>query len=209
LSRAAAVRVAAAIVALVAAVGLSLQAIDVHSRAGDVGATLWILARYFTVTTNLLVFIVFAGLVFRRPWMPSPRVVAGTALSILLVGIVYAFVLRGIDTFFGVWRLDDLLVHLITPILGPLFWLTLTPKGCLRWRDPLLWGLYPLAYLVYALVRGAAEARYAYPFIDVASLGATRVGINSIAIAVGFIGVGLVWVAVDRAWGRQDAAARN
>lgn len=51
---------------------------------------------YFTVTTNLLIAIVFIGIaarsaVFERPWL-----VGGTLLNILLAGTVYALLLRGL-----------------------------------------------------------------------------------------------------------------
>ena len=197
------VRVAAAALALIAAVGLWLEAMIVHEAAGSTLGTLWILLRYFTTTTNAFVVLVFAVLALGRPPVVTPRIVAGTALSILLVGIVNAVLLRGIGRLFGPWRLDDVLVHAATPVLVPLFWLLATPKGHLRARDPFVWGLYPLAYLAYALGRGAWEGRYAYPFIDVARLGWARVGVTAGAIALGFIAVGGLWVAVDGAWPRD------
>ena len=195
----AASRAAAAAIALVAAIGLGLEAAIVHARAGSLEGTLWVLLRYFTTTTNALVVIVFVTRAAGSD-AASPRAVAGTALSILLVGIVNAVLLRGLGRLFNPWRLDDFIVHAVTPVLVPLFWLLATPKGHLRWRDPVIWAAYPLAYLVYALARGAAEGRYAYPFLDVVRLGAGGVGVNALAIALGFVAVGFAWVGIDRAW---------
>lgn len=196
-----AARAGAALVAATAAAGLALQIRDVYQFTGAIGPTLWLMARYFTVTTGLIVLVVFvttaaAGLA--RPWL-----VAGTALSTLLVGIVNALLLRGPSRLFAYWRPDDLLLHVGLPVLVPLFWMVATPKGALRLRDPFLWGLYPLSYLAYALVRGGTEGRYAYPFIDVARFGWPHVAIMAAIISAGFIGVGLLWVVVDRAWPRE------
>ncbi len=60
------------------------------------------------------------------------------------------------------------------------------------------WSLYPLAYFSYALARGGIEAKYAYPFIDVAQLGLAVVVLNAAAIAGLFVLAGFALVALDR-----------
>ena len=54
----------------------------------------------------------------------------------------------------------------------------------------------PIAYLVYALVRGAIDGKYPYPFIDVGNLGWLQTALNAGGIALGFIiaGLALVWI---------------
>ena len=91
----------------------------------------------------------------------------------------------------------------MTPILVPLFWLAFTRKGMLAARDPLLWALYPLAYLVYSLVRGAVEGSYPYPFIDVTRLGWARTSLNAALIALAFLLAGWALVWMDGRLGRR------
>src|SRR5690606_33471008 len=78
------------------------------------------------------------------------------------------------------------------------------PKGSFRAADPLLWALIPLAYLVFALVFGglggefAPGRSYPYPFLGVATLGAAGVAAWVAGLTVALIGVGYVFVAIDR-----------
>ena len=188
-------RLAAALVALVAWVALAVQLDASFGLAESLGEALWAMLRYFTVLTNLLVAVVmsFIALGVRVP----PFVTGGTTLSIVLVGVVFFLLLRGLLELSGGAALADLLMHKVTPVLVPLWWLAFADKGGLRRRDCLLWALYPLAYFGYALVRGKAEGRYAYPFIDVASLGGAAVALNGLLIALGFVIAGLALVALD------------
>ncbi len=77
-----------------------------------------------------------------------------------------------------------------------LWWLLFAPRAKLRWSAALWWCTYPLAYLAYALVRGATDGKYPYHFIDVAELGWLQTALNAGGIAVGFIigGLALVWI---------------
>jgi hypothetical protein len=122
--------------------------------------------------------------------------VAGTTLSILLVGVIYFLLLHGLVELSGGSRLANLLLHFATPILVPLFWIIFTPKGQLGRQHPLFWAIYPLAYLIYALGRGGATGIYPYPFINVARIGWAQTVFNSFAIGVSFLacGYGIVWL---------------
>lgn len=189
-------RLAAAVVALAAWVGLAIQFDATFGTTGSVGETLWILLRFFTVLTNLAVALLFSAIALGIDAPPS--LLAGVTLAIVLVGVIYMLLLRGLLELSGGALLADAILHKLVPLLVPLYWLAFAAKGQLRWRDPLIWSLFPLAYLGYALVRGSAEGRYAYPFIDVADLGGTQVAINAVFIALGFIAFGLAVVALDR-----------
>ena len=188
-------RVVAALIAVATWVGLIVQ-FDAsltltHSPAGALSAML----RYFRVITNILVAIVFT-LIAISTLRISPSLMGCTVLAIMLVGIIYALLLRGLIELSGGAKLADLLLHSVTPLLVPLFWLVFTPKGGLRWRDPLVWMLMPLAYFIYALLRAQIEGIYAYPFMNAAEIGWTRTMLNAVVLAAGFLiaGNALVWL---------------
>ncbi|MBU0868631.1 MAG: Pr6Pr family membrane protein, partial [Alphaproteobacteria bacterium] len=189
-------RMAAAIVALVALAGLVVQFAATLDQTGSVAGTLWTLLRYFTVLTNLLVALAFGWVAIGG--RPHPRRLAGVMLAILLVGIVYGLLLRGLLTLSGGALLADTLLHKVTPVLVPLWWIAFAVRGQLRWRDPWGWALFPALYLPYALLRGMAEGRYAYPFIDVAKIGIGTVLVNAVLIAMGFVAAGHALVWIDR-----------
>ncbi len=183
-------RLAAALIALVAWVGLGVQfRASLAMTGGDPVDTAWVMLRYFTVITNLAVAITMSLVALGR--RISPAMLGGVTLAIMLVGVVYVTLLRGLLELSGGAKLADSLMHYATPALVPLWWLMFAPKGKLAWRDPAIWSLFPLVYFPYALARGAYEGVYAYPFINVAKLGWTQVGINAVVIAGGFLVVAL------------------
>ncbi|HUD92503.1 Pr6Pr family membrane protein [Sphingobium sp.] len=187
-------RIAAGIVALTALAGLAIQYEATFAQTGSVAGTLWILLRFFTILTNGAVALTFAAVALGRP--VTPRWIGGVLLAILLVGIIYGLLLRGLLSLSGGALLADMLLHKVTPLLVPLWWLAFAPKRRLGRRDPFIWALFPALYLPYALLRGVTEGIYAYPFINVAKLGMEQVLVNALLIAIGFViaGSGLVWI---------------
>jgi len=191
-------RWSAASIAAVAWLGLAVQFETSFLRVGSVAGTVWVMLRFFTVIANLCSAILFTGVAWRPGSFAKPFAIAGAAAFMLLVGITYAMMLRGLIELSGGAKLADFLLHTVTPIMVPLFWLLFVPKGRLRWRDPLLWAILPLLYLPYALARGMAEGSYAYPFIDLARIGWRLVAFNALGLLAAFVSVGLVMVALDR-----------
>ena len=188
-------RAAAALVAMICWVGLAVQFSATSGNQHDVLATSWILLRYFTVITNLLV----AGIM---TWVAiggrvRPALLGGITIAILLVGVVYMTLLRGLIDLSGGALLADTLLHKVSPIAMTLWWLLFAPRQALRWSDALWWAVYPLAYFAYALVRGHYEHKYPYPFMDVGKLGGLQTAINAGGIALGFMGAGLALVWLD------------
>jgi hypothetical protein len=196
----------AALIALVAWAGLALQFQSSLVEVGSLGATAWILLRFFTVITNLVVAIVFTGVALGRARFAAPRLLGGVCLAIMLVGVVYNLLLRGLAQLSGGAWVADLLMHQVTPVACVLFWLAFAPKGGFRGRDPLVWALFPLAYFVYALARGSVEGIYAYPFLDVGRIGWTHTLVNGAAIAAGFILTGYLMVWLDGRLARRAVA---
>ena len=194
-------RFAAALIALVAWIGLGVQyQASFAMTGGDPVQTAWVMLRYFTILTNLVVAIVMSLIALGR--RVSSATLGGVTLAIMLVGVVYVTLLRGLLDLSGGAKLADTLMHYATPVLVPLWWLMFAPKGKLEWRDPAIWSLFPLAYFPYALARGAYEGIYAYPFINVTKIGWTQVGINAVMIAGGFLVAGNLVVALDGLLGR-------
>ncbi|RYM12908.1 Pr6Pr family membrane protein [Sphingobium cupriresistens] len=189
-------RAGAGIVALVAIAGLAVQFDATLAQTGSVGETLWTLIRFFTVLANILVAGTLAAVAISV--RVSPRLVGGMLLAILLVGIVYGLLLRGLLSLSGGALLADTLLHKVTPLITPLWWIAFARKGRLGWRDPWVWAIFPALYLPYALLRGMMEGSYAYPFINVAKLGIGQVALNATLMAAGFVAAGYALVWIDR-----------
>ena len=179
--------------------GLAVRFGVSYRAIGGVLPTLWVLARFFTVLTNLLVAITMTALASGR--RISPSLLAGVTLSIVLVALVYLALLR--HELSGAAYLANLLLHYIVPAAMAIYWLVFGPKIGLGWRAPLGWMLYPLTYFAYVLVRGSVDGLYPYPFLDMGKLGLARVVLNAIGIAIAFLLAGVILVALGRAMARR------
>ena len=89
------------------------------------------------------------------------------------------------------------------PVLFVGFWLLAATTGTLRVKNALVWLIFPVAFTIYSLIRGAYTGRYPYPFLDVAKLGYPQTFTNIAMLMVGFVVLALILVALDRAIGRR------
>jgi hypothetical protein len=192
------VRTAALVISAIAIAGLATNFSALFAATHSLALASWVLLRYFTITTNLLVAGLFIAIALSGNAAALPKLTGCTVLSIVLVGVVYGLLLSGLHQLSGGSLIADILLHRITPIAVPLFWLFLTPKKAFTRRDPYIWALYPLVYFVYALVRGSIDGHYAYPFMNPEILGWPRTMLNAAGIAVGFFAAGEVFLWIDR-----------
>ena len=195
-------RLFAALIAVIAWAALGIQFYATFSANGSVPETFWILLRFFTIITNLLVAMFMTAVAMDRRM--SPFLIGGLALAISLVGIVYMTLLRGLVHLEGPALLADTLLHYVVPIAMAIYWLVVAPKFGLRWHHPILWSLYPLAYFGYAILRGSIDGRYPYPFMDVTQLGAGQTALNALGLAASSVIAGLLMVAYSRFVGRNQ-----
>ena len=196
-------RTAAALLAVITWAGLAVQFHATFALVGSLGSTLAVLLWYFTITTNLLVAIVFTGIAIGREPFAHSSLLGATTLYILLVGIIYGLLLHGLQELSGGSAIANILLHMVTPILVPIFWLMFIPKGKLTQRDPLFWAIYPLAYLFYALIRGEFTHRYPYPFLNVNEIGWGHTILNAFLIAAAFLVASWFFVWLDSLLGRR------
>lgn len=196
-------RLLALVICLAACVGISIEFQNLIGKGRSLVGATWSLAGYFTILTNAIVAVLFGRIAAAAGRTQRPRTVAGIAAAIALVGAVFALLLEGTRPLGGSVAVSDFLLHRFTPVAVPLYWLLFTRKGALSWRDPLLWALYPIAYLGYALARGLSEGRFAYPFIDVGAIGWMQAVINAAAIGAAFVIAGQIMVFVDRLLARR------
>lgn len=189
-------RLAAALVALTGWAGLCIQLEASVELTGSPGAAVWVMLRYFTVLANLSSALVFTFIALGHRWPARPRLIAGLAMAMLLVGVVYGLLLQGLLELSGGAKLADTLLHKVTTVLAPLWWLVFAPKGRLTRRDPYVWAFFPLVYFGYGLTRGAVDGVYPYPFMNVAKIGWEQTAVNGAVMAASFMvaGFALVWI---------------
>ncbi len=162
---------------------------------------------YFTILSNLLVamvlsFVAFGAATKMGDYFTSARIRAAVALYIAATGCIYLFVLSRLWAPEGLQWLADVLLHYLIPVIYLSWWASGAGHGSLRWSDALRWLAFPLIFLAWAMLRGYWLNVYPYPFIDVGALGVAAVAVNSIAINLLFVVIGLLLIAWDRWLGR-------
>lgn len=177
---------------------------------------------YFTIQVNLLLALAFAVSAWRT-WTarhPLPALITGgTLFYALIAGLVYHVLLVNEPGPFSItdrptaWSAAaGQVLHTVTPIAALLDWLLLTRPAPLSLRHATRWLLYPLAYLIFSLVRGAllpptADARYLYPFLDVAHLGYKSTLANALLLGLTCFGLALLLITADHV--RPDPTRRR
>lgn len=194
-------KLAAILIALTAWAALAAQFIVSLDETNGPAQALWVLARYFTILTNLLVALLFSFMAVRGKGF-GPSWLGGLTLWILIVGIVYHTLLARLYDPQGLNWWSDHGLHTAVPVLTALWWLIFAPKRGLGVRQAAYWMLWPLIYVIYALARGATDGIYPYYFIDAATLGYARVALNALGLSLGFFLGGLMIVGLGKVLSR-------
>lgn len=163
---------------------------------------------FFTVESNLIAAATLLASAFALAAGHNDRLDAlrgAATVYILVVGIGFSVLLadlEGITLTAVPW--DNTVLHYLVPVGVLVDYLVNRPTATLRFTRSLAWLLFPLAYLAFALVRGAATGWYPYPFLDPRTHGAGAVAATAAGLLV--LGIVLVW-AVTRLSGRTGRRA--
>ncbi|MDF1839684.1 MAG: Pr6Pr family membrane protein [Planctomycetota bacterium] len=171
--------------------------------------SVWFLLGFFTILTHICVVVMFSAIALGKP---IPRLMRGTiALASACVGIIFHLLLADQFNFEGLAWWADLALHTLIPLAVLGWWLAYTRREQVRWSDPFLWVLYPIAYGISALIRGPLNIseHYPYGFLDPTKLGYDGVALVFLGMAAAFIGFGLGMIAcVKRPWRSDPGGAQ-
>ena len=125
----------------------------------------------------------------------------------LVLAVLCALVAVELSSRSGVlWRLvtftyqANVLLHVVVPLLAITDWVLIgRGVGAVRWWQPFAWLVYPAAYAALALaVLNQAGRRAPYYFLDPGSVGIGAVVANTSVLALGFLGLGYLLLALAR-----------
>lgn len=163
---------------------------------------------FFTVLSNLIVAATTLLLALRQDHTTTVfktfRLIGLVAITI--TGIVYHVALSSFFDLDGVHQLGNQLVHTIVPLLAVIGWVAFGPRGLTSARIAGLSLLFPFAWLVFTLIRGAVIHWYPYPFLDVGAIGYGKTILNSFWVLLLLLGVAAGATALDSRLGRPGGA---
>ena len=161
----------------------------------------------FTIITNALAALAFTAIAADPRRMRHAAPLGAIAVYLFIVALVFFLEFHGALETTGIAAIPDATIHDIVPLLYVVFWAAFVPKGTLTWRAPFAWLIFPLAYLAFALTRGALSGIYPYPFLDAAALGYGKVAVNGLALMAIYLVVGFVLLLIDCGLGRFSPPA--
>lgn len=158
---------------------------------------------YFTNLSNLFAACVLLFSVFGRSSSTGAwRYVS--VVNMTVVGLVFSVLLRNVDL--GALRpWVNFVVHYLMPVAVVLDWALWPPAARLQARLIALALVFPTAYLVYVLWRGASTGWYPYPFLNPANVGGYGgVAMYAVGISVTFLLAGWALWALGNRVARSD-----
>lgn len=143
---------------------------------------------FFTVQSNILAALLLlasAALLATGQRRLHDSIRGAAVLYMVVTGIIFAMMLSGLDPrVLTAVPWDNTVLHYIMPLAVFVDWILDPPRQRIMLRQALAWLAFPLAYLLYTLVRGHFAAWYPYPFVNVEQQGYIRVLVVSLAIAL-------------------------
>ncbi len=157
---------------------------------------------YFTQQSSLMnVVVLLVGGVYALRFARDTTLLTTVRVAILsyaiVTGLVYNALLRGIHIpgYQGIeWPTE--ITHVVIPIFMVVDWILAPGAAHLQWRALWFVAIYPTAWILFTMVRGAITGWYPYPFLEPSQPGGWVAVIGYIlgiaAIILGFAAVGIV-----------------
>lgn len=151
---------------------------------------------YFTIESNSFAVFVLLLSAFalygtsKRKIVPLLR--GASTLYMAIVGIVFPLLLSGLENVaFTAVPWDNIVLHYLMPVVVVLDWFLDLPRIRITFKKALTWLIFPVAYVVYSLVRGPIANWYPYPFLNPDLHGYAPVVLTSLGLMAG--AVALIW----------------
>jgi hypothetical protein len=158
---------------------------------------------FFTITTNCLVFICTAMLLFggknaMNAFFRKCTTITAITVYILIVGIVFNLLLRSIVDLQGHHSIVSEIFHVVVPILFFFYWLFFVSPEKISFKIIWFWLLYPIIYMIYTVFHGFISNFYPYPFIDVTKLGLETALTNGVFVLIAFAVLSVILISISK-----------
>jgi hypothetical protein len=160
--------------------------------------------RAFTIQSNFMIMIWYTLAIL---WYNKPEslekitgVLKGAFTAyISITFIFFAILLAPFYQPTGWAAFSNIIFHYLAPIAFIVDWILTENRKRYKWKYLLYWiGIYPVCYLVFIFIHGAITGSYIYYFFDINALGIFGVIIFTSIIMTTGIGLGCVYIAINR-----------
>ncbi len=202
-----------AVLRLVAGVALlATITIQVTDRVVNNAFDPWEYFSYFTIESSLInIAVFFVGGVMALRLATDTRFFTTVRMATLTYAVVtagvYNLLLRNVPyvgDYVGLQWPNEI-IHVWVPLFILLDWLFSPGRPALPWSSLRLVVVFPVAWLLYTLMRGAASGGriYPYPFLDPATAGWGSVIGYIVGLTAFLLAIGALAVAYGRTRGRM------
>lgn len=158
---------------------------------------------FFTIWTNLLIAIYFTAILTSKDlqvkqFFERPGMLTSIAIYITLVGSIYHLLLTAVWSPHGLAKIVNEFLHTIIPIYVIVFWVLYEKKTKLKWKQIARWLIFPLAYLMVAMIRGRISGWYPYPFFDLNELGISHLVLNIGMLLIYFFVLAILFTGIAK-----------
>jgi hypothetical protein len=180
---------------------------EVNALAGFIdGISMY---KYYTMQTNLFVAIwLTIALIFN--YKPDKLkkikgvIKGGITIYITITFIVFAIMLSSLyNPTETIERFTNIATHYIIPIAFLLDWVFTEKTINYKWLNLVFWIIYPILYLVLAIIHGTITGDYLYPFLDVVDLGYGYFFLSVLILLAAFIFLGILLILVNKLWNNR------
>lgn len=176
------------LIVIVSFIGLFLDMSEPSIRHGDFMESLKYF-RYFTVQSNLIVFLYFLILLFnKKPKNSNFQHFFGAVLIYITITMsVFIIFIQPVYSPEGFRIYGSIFAHYITPTLVIMYFINERKEYDFNFKDIIVWIIYPVFYLIYIVLHGIKTGDYLYPFFQVELVGVSGLIISITAISVLFL----------------------
>ncbi|MFT3934431.1 MAG: Pr6Pr family membrane protein [Chitinophagaceae bacterium] len=177
--------------------------IAIKDSTTGLATTLLQFFSFFTILTNIMVALSFTAVALspragKLQWLTNTGPLTAVTVYIMMVCIIANTLLLGLLDLHGLAFMVDKMLHLILPLSMLLFWIIFVDKNGLSFSAALYWLWYPVLYVLYLIVLGAATGFYPYPFANAGKLGLPRALLNGVGITAAFALLSLLLIGSAR-----------
>ena len=119
-------------------------------------------------------------------------------IAIIVTGVVYHVLLSANAHPTGWAWLENIDLHTVVPIAAVLGFVLFGPRGLITPRIIGLTLIFSVGWAIFTTIRGAIVDWYPYGFVDVNAKGYPRVLLNTLGLAIAYVAVGFLLLAIDR-----------